>query len=538
VLRSTLPVGILGHESGFAPDGNTFYAASLGGGLLTAVDVSNPSAPVTIYTGRHDTHAITISDDGNRAYLAAGAGFPRNEAGIPGEVNGLQVLDVSEIQAREVNPQTRVISSLTWPNVTIPQSALPVTIGGRAHLVEADEFATTEELRIQGNGPRVGAGRIIDISDETAPQQVSNLRLEVHDPQVRPELAGDPGATSSTGGYAGHYCAVPTRVDPQIAACSMLASGLRVFDIRDPKAPREVAYFVAPGHPGRRRQRGLLQRLLRPRAARDLVLRRQLRLLRAAPVGVRLARRRCGGADRRTGRRTPARRARSSPPGCSRCCAVPLPRQPRGHRHRRAGRARPGADGRRRRRTPGGRAPQLGREGQRQQHRVRAAVSADPDEAEPRVEPHGRVVLLDGQGQARQTRLGGRAQERLQQQPADALAAPSGHDAHRDLRHRLRDEAVARVVGRQEPPPGRADRSCAVGRHERPVTAAVQVRQVVRELGRRQHLGARAQRRTGPPVGGERERLDQEPAVLRPAGAHGDLRDPVDHVDPGRRRLR
>jgi hypothetical protein len=248
-LRSSLPVGVLGHESGFSPDGNTFWAASLGGGILTAVDVSNPSVPRTIYAGRHDTHALTISDDGNRAYLAAGGGFPRNEIGAPGEVDGLEILDVSSIQNRSAIPMPTRVGSLTWPTVTIPQSALPVTIGGKPYLVEADEFAYNGN-RIAGNGERVGAGRIIDISDERNPKVVSDLRLEVHDPKVRPSLADDPGAASATGGYAGHYCAVPQRVDPGIVACSMLASGLRVFDIRDPLRPKEIAYFVAPVEEG------------------------------------------------------------------------------------------------------------------------------------------------------------------------------------------------------------------------------------------------------------------------------------------------
>ena len=31
-LQSSLPVGIFGHESGFAPDGNTFYATSIAHG--------------------------------------------------------------------------------------------------------------------------------------------------------------------------------------------------------------------------------------------------------------------------------------------------------------------------------------------------------------------------------------------------------------------------------------------------------------------------------------------------------------------------
>ncbi len=120
-----------------------------------------------------------------------------------------------------------------------------MTIGGKPYLVESDEFSYNGN-RIAGNGQRVGAARIIDISDEKAPKVVSDLRLEVHDPKVRPSLAADPDATSSTGGYAGHYCAVPKRTDPGIVACSMLASGLRVFDVRDPLKPREIAYFVAP----------------------------------------------------------------------------------------------------------------------------------------------------------------------------------------------------------------------------------------------------------------------------------------------------
>jgi hypothetical protein len=249
VLQSTLPVGLLGHESGFAPDGNTFYAASLGGGTLTAVDLTEPAQPRTVYVGNHDTHAVTISDDGNRAYLAAGAGFPRNEIGLPADVDGLVILDVSQIQSREPVPQVPVIGATTWPSVTIPQAALPVTIGGKPYLVQTDEFAM-DGNQLAANGERVGAARIIDISDEMAPRVVSNIRLDVHQPENRAAVAADPDADSFTGGYAGHYCAVPQREEPGIVACSFLASGLRVFDIRDPLAPREVAYFVAPVPPG------------------------------------------------------------------------------------------------------------------------------------------------------------------------------------------------------------------------------------------------------------------------------------------------
>jgi hypothetical protein len=99
------------------------------------------------------------------------------------------------------------------------------------------------------DGPIVGAARIIDMADQKNPKVVGNMRLQVHEPENRAAIAGDPGATSPVQGYAGHYCNVPQRKDPGIVACSFINSGLRVFDIRDPKNPKEIAYFVAPPAP-------------------------------------------------------------------------------------------------------------------------------------------------------------------------------------------------------------------------------------------------------------------------------------------------
>jgi hypothetical protein len=236
-LQSSLPVGLLGHESGFAPDGNTFYATSISSGHITAVDLTDPKLPTIITTVNYRSHGLTVSDDGNRAYVAA--------------QEGLIILDVSDVQARKPGPQVREVSRLTWDTLTIPQVAHPVTIGGRPFLVEIDEFSTAASggPLPASNGPRVGAGRIIDISDERAPRVVSDFRLEVNEPEHRDEIAGDPGAFSPAQGYAGHYCSVPRRKEPGIVACSFIASGLRVFDIRDPFHPREIAYFTAPKGP-------------------------------------------------------------------------------------------------------------------------------------------------------------------------------------------------------------------------------------------------------------------------------------------------
>src|SRR4051794_32294133 len=70
-LDSSTPLGILGHESAFAPDGKTFYVSSTGGHTLTAVDLTNPMAPTIVWTTfAYDAHGMSISDDGKRLYMA------------------------------------------------------------------------------------------------------------------------------------------------------------------------------------------------------------------------------------------------------------------------------------------------------------------------------------------------------------------------------------------------------------------------------------------------------------------------------------
>lgn len=225
-LLSSSPAGILGHESGFTPDGMTYWSASPATQTLVPVDLTDPTLPRPITSYRINSHGLSLSADGNRAYVAS--------------LDGLVILDVSEVQSRQADPVIREVSRLTWGSMSIPQNAIPITIGGEPYVVEIDEFGAQDA---------VGAGRIIDIADETRPEVLSNLRLEVHQPESFERQSADPGTSSPIQGYAGHYCNVPTRVDPTIVACSMILSGLRVFSIVDPANPVEIAYYNAPSDP-------------------------------------------------------------------------------------------------------------------------------------------------------------------------------------------------------------------------------------------------------------------------------------------------
>src|SRR3954453_18055611 len=89
-LQSSSPLGILGHEGNFTPDGNTFWVSSAGGQTFTALDISNPVLPKLLWTlFQYSIHGLNVSDDGNRVYAAD-----------LGKTPGIWIFDSSDIQKR------------------------------------------------------------------------------------------------------------------------------------------------------------------------------------------------------------------------------------------------------------------------------------------------------------------------------------------------------------------------------------------------------------------------------------------------------
>jgi hypothetical protein len=224
----TLPATTVNHEGQWSPDGKTYWSSSLGGGGLTAIDVSDPTHPriAGVATIGLANHGFELSADGNRMYLTTAFGA------------GVVILDVSDIQARKPVPMVRQIGSVFWGgSATVGQHTIPVTWAGKPYLIAADEFAG-EDIHI------------IDISDETKPTIVRQLQLEISRPE-HADVAGRDAAGNGLFGYDSHYCAVDRRTNPTALACGFMQSGVRVFDVRDPLHPREIAYFNPPAQTGR-----------------------------------------------------------------------------------------------------------------------------------------------------------------------------------------------------------------------------------------------------------------------------------------------
>lgn len=237
-LLSQFPIAT-GHESGFSPDGRTFWTGG-GAGYIYAIDLADPSRPREIWRGAYYAHGLEFSDDGETMFQTD-------------PVNGtVGIFDVSEIQDREPSPEAKELRRLTWFPVSIPQNTIPLEIKGKPYLLEFDEFAFRFNPPTVDN--RVGAARLIAMKNPKRPRIASNIRLRVNMHEDHKRFSDDPsplGPANVATAYSAHYCAVPRRKEPGIVACSFTNSGLRVFDISRPRKPREVAYFIAPPNDGK-----------------------------------------------------------------------------------------------------------------------------------------------------------------------------------------------------------------------------------------------------------------------------------------------
>jgi hypothetical protein len=238
-LESSTNVGGIGHAGNFSDDGTIYYASSLYTAQIFPLDVTNPAAP-SIISGAipRGAHDLFIAKEGTRGYFA----YPDLIAGLG--MGSLAILDLTQIQERMPGATASVIHEWTWEDGNISQYPIAITYRGRDYLMVTDEL---------GSGacdnpakPPYGYARIFDISDETNPVLTAKIKTEAHNP-----CTGTPqGGTFF--GVGTHYCNVDRIDDPRLLSCGLWAGGVRVFDIRNPWRPKEVAYFdtVGEGVPG------------------------------------------------------------------------------------------------------------------------------------------------------------------------------------------------------------------------------------------------------------------------------------------------
>jgi hypothetical protein len=228
--------GSSGHSGNFSNDGTIYYASSLYTGQVFAVDLTDPANPTTI-TSVFDrgTHDLNVGKSGTRGYFV----FSQL---LQFTVGSLAIMDLSQVQSRAANAKGTLIKEITWPDGAASQYPIPVTYRGKDYLVMTDELgsgACTDPTR-----PQYGYARIFDISDETNPTLVSKIKTQAQDPAYCQQ------AVAQAGGFFGvgtHYCNVDRQENPRILSCGLWSAGVRLYDIRNPWRPKEIAYFNTAG---------------------------------------------------------------------------------------------------------------------------------------------------------------------------------------------------------------------------------------------------------------------------------------------------
>src|SRR4030095_1956260 len=132
------------------------------------------------------------------------------------------------------------------------EQMLPFFSDGRSYIISTDESGGQAGVGglaaacARGASP-YGYSNVIDITDETNPRIVSKIMLEVHDPKNCASVWKDPPEVG--GGnldYSTERCAVDREENPTLAACGSRGTGTRIYDIRDPLHPAEIAYWKGP----------------------------------------------------------------------------------------------------------------------------------------------------------------------------------------------------------------------------------------------------------------------------------------------------
>jgi hypothetical protein len=263
LLSSTTLPELRIHGGAYSPDGSLYYGTSCCGtwqnftgpdSAIYAIDIADPANPKEIgrWMPEDDgwkTHWLSVNPEGTRAYISL------IDSTVDGPLeNGIVILDTSDFQEKKADPQFRLVSSMLWEDTGFGEFNLPFASGGRNYLLHTDMLGTLswaggplEPTACKPGRSGWGYARIIDITDDTQPETVSRLGLEVHDPARCEDIAHDPVLS---GGYSAAFCEVDRPTDPRLMACGYMEGGLRVFDIRDVKVPKEVAYFKPPATRG------------------------------------------------------------------------------------------------------------------------------------------------------------------------------------------------------------------------------------------------------------------------------------------------
>jgi hypothetical protein len=233
--------GSTGTHRNFYDGGTLVHAAAgapgLNGKIYRIVDIADPRSPKEIGRFSLPEQSAGAATGGLKFSCHGPAHIERDRAYLSYGDGGGIILDVADFA------KPKMVSQLAFRGITATQGIHTYLPLPRRKLALIND----EAIRENGDEDLNMAG-IVDISDETKPRMISLLPLPEPPPESGLknfyEKAGRFGPHNHH--HPNHQACLEDRDD--IAYLTYFNAGLRVYDIRDARQPKEFAYFV-PGNP-------------------------------------------------------------------------------------------------------------------------------------------------------------------------------------------------------------------------------------------------------------------------------------------------
>jgi hypothetical protein len=219
--------GSLMHIAGGAPDYD--------GKIYHIVNIADPSQPQQISCFALEEQKKQATKTGAKLSLHGPAHVEGSRAYLPYGDGGGIILDISDVKA------PRMLSQLAFTGLCSRQ-------GIHTYLpLPRRKVALINDEAIAENGDEnLNLAGIVDIGNENEPRLISLFPLPVPPPDSGLKNFYEKGGRFGPHNqhHPSHQPCLENRDD--IAYLTYFNAGLRVYDIRDARTPKEIAYFVPP----------------------------------------------------------------------------------------------------------------------------------------------------------------------------------------------------------------------------------------------------------------------------------------------------
>ena len=213
------------------------------GNILVIYDIGNPARPQEAgrwwMPGQHVAGSEQPNPEGRRHRLHHALRFG-NELWASCWFAGIRVIDVSDIRSPRTLGEYNYHPPFPEPTHTV--MPLPSRIGGRriAIAIDEEEQAQSPEEMERRRGRPHGCLWVLDATDPAHLRPLSMFEVSELD---------SPWSRASMQRFGAHQ--FQEHIEDTLVYCAWFAGGLRIVDVADPLAPREVGHFIPDPAPGK-----------------------------------------------------------------------------------------------------------------------------------------------------------------------------------------------------------------------------------------------------------------------------------------------